>query len=103
MTKSKIMKTDSMTNLLKQNKADISAVKANKILVKLEILEEKERPSSKYPDKIKKYKALTEKGLEYGLNKENPSSPEQTTPYYYIEKFGALLTLINHAVDNANS
>ena len=92
------MKTDSMTNLLKQNNADISTVKANKILVALEILEDKERPSSKYPDKIKKYKALTSKGLAYGINKENPSSPEQTTPYYYVEKFTELLPLIKNEV-----
>jgi formylmethanofuran dehydrogenase subunit E-like metal-binding protein len=97
------MKTDSMTNLLKQNKASLSTVKVNKLLVALELLEEKERPSSKYPDKIKKYKALTDKGLEYGLNRENPSSPGQTTPYYYVEKFEALLTLINNAVDDVKS
>ena len=42
------MKTDSMTNLLKQNNSEISVVKANKILVAIEILENKERPSSKY-------------------------------------------------------
>ena len=88
------MKTDSMTNLLKQNKAEISTVKANKILVAIEILEEKERPSSKYADKIKKYKALTEKGLTFGVNKENPNSPEQTTPHYYVETFDELLTII---------
>lgn len=89
------MKTDSLTNLLKQqDKLDISAVKANKILVELGVLEEKERPSSKYPDKIKKYKALTAKGLVYGVNRENPSSPDQTTPYYYVEKFDELLTLL---------
>ena len=88
------MKTDSMTNLLKQHTSDISVVKANKILVALELLEDKERPSSKYEGKIKKYKALTEKGLVYGLNKENPSSPEQTTPYYYVEKFDELFALI---------
>jgi hypothetical protein len=88
------MKTDSMTNLLKQNNAEISTVKANKILVAIELLEEKERPSSKYADKIKKYKALTEKGLTFGVNKENPNSPEQTTPHYYVETFDELLTLI---------
>ena len=88
------MKTDSMTNLLKQKNAEISTVKANKILVALEILEEKERPSSKYADKIKKYKSLTSKGLAYGENKENPNSPEQTTPVYYPEKFDGLLALI---------
>ena len=91
------MKTDSMTNLLKQHHAEISVVKANKLLVALGLLEEKERPSSKYEGKIKKYKALTEKGLVYGVNTENPSSPGQTTPHYYVEKFNELFSLIQKA------
>ena len=94
------MKTDSMTNLLKQHNAGISVVKANKILVALELLEEKERPSSKYEGKIKKYKALTEKGLDYGVNTENPSSPGQTTPHYYLEKFDELFSLIQKELSN---
>jgi len=94
------MKTDSMTNLLKQKTAEISVVKANKILVAMELLEDKERPSSKYEGKIKKYKALTEKGLAYGINKENPSSPGQTTPHYYVEKFDELFSLIQKEVSN---
>jgi hypothetical protein len=92
------MKTDSMTNLLKQHHAEISVVKANKLLVALGLLEEKERPSSKYEGKIKKYKALTEKGLVYGVNTENPSSPGQTTPHYYVEKFDELFSLIQKAL-----
>ena len=88
------MKTDSMTNLLKQNNAEISVVKANKILVAIDLLENKERPSSKYEGKIKKYKALTSRGLTYGINKENPSSPGQTTPHYYVEKFDELFSII---------
>ena len=90
------MKTDSMTNLLKKKNSEISVVKANKILVAIEILENKERPSSKYEGKIKKYKALTPKGLDYGINKENPSSPGQTTPHYYIEKFDELFSIIKN-------
>ena len=89
-------KTDSMTNLLKLKDAGISAVKANKILLGIGVLEEKERPSSKYPDKIKKYKVLTEKGLDFGENRENPSSPGQTTPYYFVDKFDDLLLLIKN-------
>ena len=87
-------KTDSITNLLKFNSADISAVKANKALVNLGFLSEKERPSAKYPGKMKKYKALTEPGLEYGVNVENPNSPGQTTPHYSIDTFEQLLMLI---------
>lgn len=90
--------TDSMTNLLKQHKVDISAVKANKILVALGLLLDKERPSSKYAGKMKKYKALSEKGLEYGVNTENPSSPGQTTPHYFVDTFPELLVLIQQEI-----
>ncbi len=91
-------KTDSLTNLLKLNTVEISTVKANKILVALGLLAEKERPSSKYAGKMKKYKALTEQGLAYGVNVENPSSPGQTTPHYFSETFAALLALIQREI-----
>lgn len=92
-------KTDSMTSLLKHVNADISAVKANKILVVLGLLSEEERPSSKYPGKVKKYKALTEQGLKYGVNIENPNSPGQTTPHYFVDTFDQLLLLIKHEMN----
>jgi len=91
-------KTDSITNLLKMHQAGISAVKANKILVSLGLLSEKERPSAKYAGKMKKYKALTEQGLQYGVNAENPNSPGQTTPHYFIDTFDQLLLLIQGEV-----
>ncbi len=90
--------TDSITNLLKQHKVDISAVKANKTLVALGLLLEKERPSSKYAGKMKKYKALSEQGLEYGVNVENPNSPGQTTPHYFVDTFAQLLALIQQEI-----
>lgn len=87
-------KTDSITNLLKLHNADISAVKANRVLVTLGLLSEEERPSTKYAGKMKKYKALTPQGLQYGVNVENPNSPGQTTPHYFVETFDRLLELI---------
>lgn len=91
-------KTDSLTSLLKLNNAEISTVKANKILVGLGLLAEKERPSSKYAGKMKKYKALSEQGLRYGINEENPSSPGQTTPHYFVETFAGLLALLQEEI-----
>lgn len=91
-------KTDSITNLLKLKNADISAVKANKILVALGLLAEEERPSSKYAGKMKKFKVLTPQGLQYGVNVENPNSPGQTTPHYFIETFDQLLSLIQREI-----
>ena len=87
-------KTDSITNLLKLHRADISAVKANKILMALGLLSEEERPSAKYAGKMKKFKVLTEQGLQYGVNIENPSSPGQTSPHYFVDAFDQLLLLI---------
>ena len=92
-------RTDAITNLLKLHGAGISAVKANQALVNRGLLEEKERPSRKYPGKIKKFKALTEHGLKYGENVENPNSPDQTTPYYFIDTFGELLQLIRDQME----
>lgn len=91
-------KTDSITKLLKLKNADISAVKANKILVALDLLLEKERPSAKHAGKMKKYKAFTAQGLQYGVNVENPNSPGQTTPYFFIDTFDRLLTLIENEI-----
>ena len=89
-----MVQTDSITSLLKSKKVEMSAVKANKILVALGLLAEKERPSAKHPGKMKKYKALTEQGLQYGINTENPNSPGQTTPHYFVDTFAQLLALI---------
>ena len=96
-----MVQTDSITNLLKLKNSDLSAVRANKILVTLGLLVEKERPSSKYVGKMKKYKALTELGRQFGINVENPSSPGQTTPHYFIETFDRLLALIQAEISRA--
>ncbi len=87
-------KTEAMTTLLKKHDVTISTVKANKILVKLGLLLEKERPSSKYAGKMKKFKALSKTGLAFGINKENHNSPGQTTPYYFEDTFPQLLNII---------
>ena len=91
-------KTDSITNLLQEHRAGLSAVAANRALVALGLLSEEERPSAKYAGKMKKYKALTARGLEFGVNLENPNSPGQTTPHYFIETFGRLLDLIRREI-----
>lgn len=93
-----VEKTDSITNLLKQHGADLSAVAANRAMVALGLLSEEERPSAKYVGKMKKYKALTTRGLEYGVNLESFNSPGQTTPHYFTATFARLLALIRQEI-----
>lgn len=73
--------TDAITNLLKLHNADISAVKANKALVALGLLNEKERPSSKYAGKMKKYKAAqAQRGCATGSTSKTPTVPARPRP-----------------------
>lgn len=88
---------ESLTKLLKEHGVAMSAVKANKLMLKIGLLEEATRESSTRPGIIKKYKVLSDKGLDYGVNEENPQSPDQTSPYYYKDSFAELARLLVEA------
>ncbi|AUS87771.1 hypothetical protein LBYS11_16150 [Lysinibacillus sp. YS11] len=81
-----------ISELLKEYNLGISAVKANKILLTVGILEIKHRPSSKGGKK--EFKSVTEKGKYYGLNAISPQNPKETQPLYYPSKFGELIPIL---------
>lgn len=84
--------TQSITVLLKEHGANLTAAKANTLLIQKGLLEIKERPSSK--GGTKQFKSLTSLGLKYGKNLLNPKSPKETQPHFYASKFKELLTII---------
>ena len=88
---------ESLTKLLKEHDVALSAVKANKLMLKIGFMEEATRESSTRPGVMKKYKVLSDKGLDYGVNEENPQSPDQTSPYYYKDSFGELAKILVEA------
>lgn len=81
-----------LSSLLKENDCEFSAVKFNLLLVEQGYLEERERPSSK-GDKVKKFKALTDKGLLYGENAVSPHNQKEVQPLYYSDTFMELYDL----------
>lgn len=72
----------------------MSAVKANKALLKAGLLEQLERPSTSAPNGIKTYKSVTAKGLKYGLNVTSPNNPRETQPHWYLETADELIEII---------
>lgn len=82
------------TELLDNNNKPITTNKLNKILIRLGYLEEKTRASTKNKNKIKKYKALTPKGLEYGENAINSHNQKEVQPLYYEDNFNELLDIV---------
>lgn len=83
--------TKSISELLKENNINMSAVKFNKLLLENGYLEEKERPSSKG---TKKFKSLTEKGLKYGKNLISANNQKQTQPHFYEDTFIELVNKV---------
>ncbi len=88
---------EAISKLLKEHEVGLSAVKANKLMLKIGLLVEATRESSTRPGVMKKYKVLSEKGLDYGVNEENPQSPDQTSPYYYKDSFPELAKILLEA------
>lgn len=78
-------KMKALSVLLKENNCKMSAVKLNLILIEQGYLEERERASSK--GGTKKFKALTERGLQYGENAVNPHNQKEVQPLYYSNTF----------------
>lgn len=82
----------SATVLLKENNCQISAKNFNVLLLENGYLEERERASGK--GGIKKFKALTEKGLNYGENAISPKNQREVQPLYYADTFMELFDLV---------
>lgn len=80
------------TTLLKANGCSISVLKFNELLSEHGYLETRERPSSK--GESKKYKALTDKGLQYGENAVNSHNQKEVQPLYYVDKFMELYDIV---------
>ncbi len=84
-------RTEPITILLKRHEVGLSAAKANRLLLAKGILEEKTRPSETEPGKLRTYKALTDVGLRYGINKAQQMINE-TSPRYYEDSFNELVS-----------
>lgn len=82
----------SLTALLEENGYSIKAVAFNKKLLEKGFLEERDRKSSN--GGTKKFKALTEKGLQYGENALNPHNQKEVQPLYYEDSFNELYQLV---------
>lgn len=89
--------TKALGDLLRENNTGLSAMRVNPILIKLGILEIKERRASH--GQTKYFKSLTEKGEEYGENDKARQNTHETQPRYYVNKFPELLDLILENID----
>lgn len=84
----------SATDLLKRFGLEMSARSFNVLLREQGYLEERTRKSTSSPSGVKKYNALTEKGLKYGENAVSPQCQREVQPMYYADSFEELFGLV---------
>lgn len=84
----------SATELLKRFGLNINTKAFNILMLENGFLEERVRRSTKEPNKERKYKALTEKGLAYGENAISPQNQREVQPLYYADRFVELYEII---------
>lgn len=84
----------SATELLRKFNLGMNVRKFNSLLVEKGYLEEKSRASKSTKSGIKKYKILTEKGLQFGENTVSPCNQKEANPLYYVDRFLELYKLI---------
>lgn len=83
------------TELLKRFNLELSAKAFNNLMIANGYLEERTRNSRADITKVKKYKALTEKGLKYGENAVCVQCQKETQPLYYTDTFEELFDIVS--------
>ncbi|AMO47599.1 KilA-N domain protein [Enterobacter sp. FY-07] len=87
--------TQSLSALLKTHKIAMTAAQAYQQLVKLGVVEQKERRSRSGSNGVKRFWALTAKGCMYGKNITSPANPRETQPHFFESRFADLLRLLD--------
>lgn len=85
----------SLSVLLDEMGIGISSQAFDKLLVKEGLLQVLCKEDGK--GKQKQFKNITEKGLPYGENKQNPKNQAETQPLWYEDKFGEVLRIVGLA------
>lgn len=91
----------SATELLKRFDLGMTVIAFNKLMKENGYLEERTRKSTVHINKIKKYNALTEKGLKYGENAVSAQCQREVQPLYYVDKFKELFDSLTTKVEVA--
>lgn len=87
--------TLSLSALLKQYGIRLTANQAYHQMVKLGIVEQRERYSRTVINNIKKFWSLTAKGCMFGKNITSPANPRETQPHFFESRFPELLKLLD--------
>lgn len=83
------MPTKSLTELLREHRIQYAPAAFNRLLSTHGLLRQMSRKNSRGVSV--KFWAVTEAGARYGKNLTSPSSPRETQPHWYVDRFAELV------------
>lgn len=93
------MKAESLTSLVKDAGISLNAASLLTALVRTELAETVEYPSTTGSGEIKTFVRLTEAGLKYGVNKSTMHE-FKTDPRFFAETFPKLLRVVHLQIEH---
>jgi len=85
------MPTKALTDLLQEHGVGYSARAYNQLLKDAGVLTQLTRKTT---GGVKSFWSITDAGLKYGKNITSPTSPRETQPHWYVERFAELHDLV---------
>lgn len=88
------MKTLTLTSLLDEYSCSLDANSIMRVMMKYGLAEDAEYISTTGSGEVKRFRRLTDEGLNYGINEASSGHDIKTSPRFYMDTFPALVSLV---------
>lgn len=86
--------TATLTALLDEHSCSLDANSIMRVMMRYGLAEDAEYISTTGSGEVKRFRRLTDEGLNYGINEASSGHDIKTSPRFYIDTFPALVSLV---------
>lgn len=88
------IKTATLTALLDEHSCSLDANSIMRVMMRYGLAEDAEYISTTGSGEVKRFRRLTDEGLNYGVNEKSSGHDIKTSPRFYMNTFPALVSLV---------
>lgn len=88
------IKTATLTALLDEYSCSLDANSIMRVMMKYGLAEDAEYISTTGSGEVKRFRRLTDEGLNYGINEASSGHDIKTSPKFYVDTFHTLISLV---------
>jgi len=88
------IKSATLTSLLDEHSCSLDAKSIMRVMMRYGLAEDAEYISTTGSGEVKRFRRLTDEGLNYGINEASSGHDIKTSPRFYIDTFPTLISLV---------